>query len=96
MQIHTDFSGYQPAAFRPYRLGALLLKAIRLEYPEYEIWHRNEYEYERDRLAIDLLSGSDFLRRWVDASDSHPSDFEARLQPDERQWEETIRPYLLY
>ena len=37
VQIHTDFSGYRPEAFHPYRLGALLLKSIRLEYPDYPL-----------------------------------------------------------
>lgn len=96
VQIHTDFSGYDPDSFRPYRLGALLLKAIRLENPTLKLWHSNEYEYERERLAIDLLSGGTFLRTWVDDLAARASDFEARLQPDERQWQEIRRPFLLY
>ncbi|MCX8090006.1 MAG: DUF1343 domain-containing protein [Verrucomicrobiae bacterium] len=96
VQIHTDFEGYQPEAFRPYRLGAALLKAIRLEYPDYEIWHRLPYEYETERLAIDLLSGGTFLREWVDARNSTPGDLESRLERDEAAWAETIGPFLLY
>ena len=79
MQVHTDFAGYRPEAFHPYRLGALLLKAIRLEYADYPLWHHNEYEYETERLAIDLLSGGTFLREWVDNPAAQPSDFDARL-----------------
>jgi len=96
VQIHTDFAGYRPEAFRPYRLGAALLKAIRLEYPDYEIWHRLPYEYETERLAIDLLSGGTFLREWVDAPDSTPGDLDARLLRDECAWAEIRRPFLLY
>jgi uncharacterized protein YbbC (DUF1343 family) len=96
VQIHADLADYEPELFRPYRLGALLLKAIRLEYPDYEIWHRLEYEYETDRLAIDLLSGGDFLRRWVDDRSSQAGDFDARLVPDEQAWAESIRSYLSY
>jgi uncharacterized protein YbbC (DUF1343 family) len=96
IQIHTDFAGYRPEAFRPYRLGAALLKAIRLEYPDYEIWHRLPYEYETERLAIDLLSGGTFLREWVDAPDSTPGDLDARLLRDECAWAEIRRPFLLY
>ncbi len=95
VQIHTDFAGYQPGRFWPYRLGALLLKSIRLEYPDYAIWHRLEYEYETDRLAIDLLSGGSFLREWVDNNSAQPGDFEARLAPDEREWARQVRPYLM-
>jgi uncharacterized protein YbbC (DUF1343 family) len=96
VQIHTDFSGYRPAKFHPYRLGALLMKSVRLEYPDYPIWHHLEYEYEVDRLAIDLLSGSSFLREWVDDRSAQPADFEARLAPDERKWAESVRAYLIY
>ena len=96
VQIHTDFAGYQPEEFVPYRLGALLLKAIRLEYPDYDLWHRLEYEYEKNRLAIDLLSGGTFLRHWVDNSSAQSGDFEKRLAPDEQDWAELRRPFLLY
>ena len=96
VQIHTDFAGYRPEEFVPYRLGALLMKAIRLEYPDYDLWHRMEYEYEKNRLAIDLLSGGTFLRHWVDSSSAQPADFEKRLAPDEQAWAELRRPFLLY
>ena len=96
VQIHTDACDYRHETFRPYRLGALLLKAIRLEYPEYPIWHRLEYEYEAERLAIDLLSGGTFLREWVDDLSAKAGDFEARLLKDEREWDEERRGVLMY
>lgn len=96
VQIHTDFAGYRPEAFHPYRLGALLLKAIRLEYPDYPLWHHHEYEYETERLAIDLLSGGTFLREWVDNPAAQPSEFEARLSADEQKWAAIRQPFLMY
>jgi uncharacterized protein YbbC (DUF1343 family) len=96
VQIHTDGDSYRHVAFRPYRVGALLLKAIRLEYPEYEIWHRLPYEYETTRLAIDLLTGGTFLREWVDNPSATSADFESRLTRDERAWLEIRHPFLSY
>ena len=96
VQIHTDFADYQPEKFRPYRLGALLLKCIRLEHPEYELWHRREYEYESSRLAIDLLSGGTFLREWVDDPAAEAADLETRLEADEREWIQRRRQFLTY
>jgi len=96
VQIHTDFAGYRPEGFQPYRLASALLKAIRLEYPDYPIWHHLDYEYETGRLAIDLLSGGTFLREWVDNPAAQPGDFEKRLLADERQWNELRRPFLIY
>jgi uncharacterized protein YbbC (DUF1343 family) len=96
VQVHTDYAGYRTESFRPYRLGALLLKALRLEHPDYELWHRLPYEYETGRLAIDLLSGGAFLREWVDAGSAQPGDFAGRLAVEERAWAEIRRPFLLY
>jgi len=96
VQIHTDTAAYRHHEFKPYRLGALLLKAIRLEYPGHELWHRLPYEYEHERLAIDLLSGGTFLREWVDNASATATDFEARLAPDEQQWSAQRRSFLLY
>ncbi|MDI6827853.1 MAG: DUF1343 domain-containing protein [Armatimonadota bacterium] len=96
IQIHTDNDHYQHEQFKPYRIGALALKAIRLEYPDYKIWHNLPYEYETERLAIDLLSGGTFLREWVDNPSATIGDFEARLRPDEQAWAEIRKPYLLY
>ena len=96
LQIHTDNAGYRHDLFRPYRLVALLLKAVRQQYPGYEIWRDFPYEYETERLAIDLLSGGEFLRTWVDDPDAGPVDFDQRLGRDERLWAEIRKPHLLY
>jgi uncharacterized protein YbbC (DUF1343 family) len=96
LQIHTDGAAYDHARFRPYRLAALLLKAVRLEYPDYAIWRDFAYEYETERLAIDLLSGGTYLREWVDDPAAGPADLEARLEPDEAAWAKSRKPHLLY
>jgi uncharacterized protein YbbC (DUF1343 family) len=96
VQIHTDNRHYRHAQFRPYRLAAALLKAIRLERPDYPIWRHFAYEYETERLAIDLLAGGTFLREWVDDPQATAGDLEARLAPDEAGWAEAVRPSLCY
>ena len=95
-QIHTDSVHYRHDAFRPYRLTALFLKALRLEYPDYDIWRDFPYEYETERLAIDLLSGGTDLREWVDDATTEPGDLDAHLVADEARWAETRAPFLLY
>lgn len=96
IMIHTDNSAYRHEVFKPYRLSALILKALRLEHADYYVWHELPYEYETERLAIDLLSGGTFLREWVDDPSSSPADFDARLLPDEAAWAEIRRPHLMY
>ncbi len=96
MQIHVEEGDYSHAAFRPWRLQALMFKALRMLEPKYPLWRDFPYEYERDRLAIDLLSGSDLLRRWVDDRRSRPADLESRAVADERSWRRERQPFLLY
>ena len=96
IQIHTDNQNYQHDSFFPYRLCALLLKAVRMEYPNYSLWRIFPYEYEPERLAIDLLSGGTFLREWVDNFSSGPEELESRLVNDEKRWLHIRKPYLLY
>jgi uncharacterized protein YbbC (DUF1343 family) len=97
VQIHVeDPTHYNHAAFRPWRLQALAFKAIRRLNRNYLLWRDFPYEYERDRLAIDLINGSEILREWVDDNTSRPGDLDALAQADEREWEETRRPFLLY
>jgi len=96
LQIHTDNDAYRHWEFKPYRLVALLLKALRTQMPDYPIWHTLPYEYETEKLAIDLLSGGTFLREWVDEPEAGPSDLDARLTNDEERWADIRRPYLLY
>jgi uncharacterized protein YbbC (DUF1343 family) len=96
IQIHTDSAHYGHERFRPYRLVALFLKALRLERPDEPIWRDFPYEYEAERLAIDLIDGGTGLRTWVDDPEAEPGDLDSRLQADEAQWREARQPFLLY
>ncbi len=96
LQIHTDNHAYRHERFKPYRIAALLLKAVRLKYPDYPLWRDFPYEYETERLAIDLLAGGTFLREWVDDPAAGPADLEARLVPDETAWTRDRQPFLHY
>jgi uncharacterized protein YbbC (DUF1343 family) len=96
LQIHTDCGAYEHQRFRPYRMACLILKSIRQLYPDYTIWRDFPYEYESQRLAVDLLSGGTFLRQWVDDSEARLEDLEERLLADEAVWSEQREPYLLY
>ena len=96
LQFHTDNAHYRHDRFRPYRLTALLFKALRLEYPDYPLWRDFPYEYESERLAIDLLSGGTDLRDWVDDPAAGPGDLERRLAADEALWLEQTRALRIY
>jgi uncharacterized protein YbbC (DUF1343 family) len=96
IQIHVDDGAYQHEAFRPFRLIALFLKALRRWRPDYEIWRDFPYEYETGKLAIDVINGGPGLREWVDDPAATPADLDAQLVPDERSWAEERRARLIY
>jgi uncharacterized protein YbbC (DUF1343 family) len=96
VQIHTEGPAYNHEAFRPWRLQALAFKAIRRLYPDYPLWRDFAYEYERGKLAIDVINGGPALREWVDDSAAAPADLEALVAPDEQAWDEERRAFLRY
>ncbi|MEI7431184.1 MAG: DUF1343 domain-containing protein [Betaproteobacteria bacterium] len=96
IQIHVEDSSYLHHAFRPWRLQSLAFKAIRRLQPDYLLWRDFAYEYENDRLAIDLINGSTLLREWVDDPASTPEDLDALNREDETFWEAERREFLLY
>lgn len=96
LQIHSEGPYYDHAAFKPWRLQALAFKAIRRLYPDYPIWRDFGYEYEFDRLAIDLINGSPLLREWVDDPATTPADLERAVFADESAWTAAREPFLIY
>ncbi len=94
--IHADGPFYVHEEFRPWRLQALGFKAIRAIHPDYELWRDFPYEYVFDKLAIDVINGSELLRQWVDDPEAAPADLDAVTIPDERAWEEERRRFLIY
>jgi len=96
VQIHVDDPAYDHEQFKPWRLQALAFKSIRCLSPDYPLWRDFGYEYEFDRLAIDLINGSDLLRLWVDDPQSVPADLDALAEADEAAWLAARQPYLLY
>ncbi len=96
IQIHVDDPAYDHEAFQPWRLQALAFKSIRRLWPDYWLWRDFGYEYEFDRLAIDLINGSELLRQWVDDASATPADLDALARIDESAWLASREPFLLY
>ena len=96
VQIHVEDGTYDHGAFRPWRLMALAFKALRRQRPDYELWRDFPYEYEVDRLAIDLINGGELLRQWVDDPEAMPGDLEALAGKDEAAWIAELGEGLLY
>lgn len=96
LHIHVEDGSYNHDTFRPWRLMALAFKAVRSLHPDFELWRDFPYEYERNRLAIDLINGSPLLRQWVDDPAATPADLDALATPDEATWVSERESVLFY
>jgi uncharacterized protein YbbC (DUF1343 family) len=57
-QIHVT----DPIAFKPYRAGLALLQAVMRCHSQSFQWKSPPYEYEHERMPIDLILGDQHLR----------------------------------
>jgi uncharacterized protein YbbC (DUF1343 family) len=96
LMIHAEGPFYDHLAFRPWRLQALAFKAIRRLYRDYPIWRDFPYEYEFERLAIDVINGGPALREWVDNGAAEPGELDAIAGRDEAAWRDEVEDLLLY
>ncbi|ODB96427.1 exo-beta-N-acetylmuramidase NamZ family protein [Candidatus Thiodiazotropha endoloripes] len=97
IQIHVDSEAhYRHGSFKPWRLQALAFKALRQLQPDYPLWRDFPYEYEFERLAIDLINGSGLLREWVDNPDASVEDLDALAMVDEAAWYQATERFKLY
>ncbi len=88
---------YDALACRPYRLIAAILRSVRELHPDLPLWRDPPYEYEPDRLPIDVIAGGPALRRWVDGADGSSWDaWNDRLRADERAWERLTEVFRRY
>ena len=96
VQFHANGEGYKHNVFKPYRLIAGLLKALRQHSADYDIWRYHPYEYELDRKPIDVINGGAGLREWVDDPARDFSDFQIDLTAAEQRWQEERSDFLIY
>jgi len=90
-QIHV----LDQKTFRPYRTAVYILRTVRDLYGAKLQWRLPPYEYETEKLPIDILAGTSRLRIMIDNLEPIAA-FEAWFQADEALFAEQRRPYLLY
>jgi uncharacterized protein YbbC (DUF1343 family) len=56
--------------FRPFKAGAAILTSIYNLYPGFFKWKKPPYEYERKKLPVDILAGTDRLRNDIESGRS--------------------------
>lgn len=91
VQVHVT----DRARFRPFITGVHLLRCIGRRWPGAFDWRREPYEFEEDRLAIDLLAGGAWLRELVETG-GDPAPQERAWAKQLRAFRRTRKRYLLY
>lgn len=81
--------------FKPYRTGLAILQAFGLTHPDRFKWLDPPYEYEMEKLPIDILIGSDTVRHRVE--DGHDIDkIESGWKMELQKYREKREACLLY
>jgi uncharacterized protein YbbC (DUF1343 family) len=82
-------------AFKPVLTGAALIAAFHRATPDRPLWRQPPYEYEHDKLPIDILAGSPRFREQVEAGTSAPRMADS-WRADEDAFRALRAPFLLY
>jgi uncharacterized protein YbbC (DUF1343 family) len=90
-QIHiTDRN-----VIKPYRLGIALVRALCITHPDHFRWLDPPYEYEMEKLPIDILIGSQTIRQMVERGQSIGY-IESGWAHDLEKYRQMRQPLLLY
>jgi uncharacterized protein YbbC (DUF1343 family) len=81
--------------FRSFRAGLSLIQAVRRRWPREFKWKRPPYEYEARKLPIDILCGTDALRRGLERGAS-AAVLERRWRPALARFRKVRARHLLY
>ena len=81
--------------FKPVMTGVALIDMFRRFEPSRFGWRQPPYEYEHDKMPIDILAGSDTLRTQIERG-MPVRDIAASWADDETAFERLRQPYLMY
>jgi len=90
-QIHVT----NRAAFRPVLAGVSLMSEFRRADPERFAWRTPPYEYEHEKMPIDILAGSSELRERIEAG-AAGREIAASWEPSVAEFLDIRRRYLMY
>jgi len=84
-----------PQKIRSYEFILHLLRILKEEYPEEFQWKLPPYEYEYERLPIDIVAGDTKIRQYVEGS-IELEGMKVQWEKEHKTYLDWIKPYLLY
>jgi uncharacterized protein YbbC (DUF1343 family) len=90
-QVHVLERGH----FRPVAAGAALLRQLYSAAPDRFAWRQPPYEYEHEKLPIDVLAGSAVLRGQIEAQ-AAPTEIISSWRDGEERFKTLRQPFMLY
>ncbi len=84
-----------PVAFRPYRTTLALIAEVARLWPDDFAWISPPYEYEMEKMPVDIVTGSDALRKAVSAG-SVIADLDRLATGDQAAWWEETASIRIY
>ncbi len=84
-----------PSRFRPYFTALAFLRAVLQIHPDRFAWRPPPYEYEIERLPIDLILGDKCIREELERGEEIEA-IRDRWEREVRQFLEWRKPYLIY
>lgn len=82
--------------FKPFKTGVAVLKAIHDLYPDHFQWKKPPYEYETEKLPIDILAGTGRLREEIERGETLVR-IEAWWREECARFDKTVRRrFLIY
>ena len=90
-QIHITDIG----AYKPYITSLAIIQAIRTLYPHDFSWRNPPYEYEKEKMPIDLITGDNRIRKAIE-QDLNVEQLEASWKEELDQFREMAQSHFLY
>jgi uncharacterized protein YbbC (DUF1343 family) len=81
--------------FKPFKTGVAILKAIHNTWPREFAWKQPPYEYEEHLMPIDILAGTDRLRKDIESWKGLDA-MEAWWKEEAKAFEKIRKRYLIY
>ncbi len=67
-------------SFRPWHVAQLLMQELYFSDLTDQFWNDSPYEYEFEKLSIDLINGTDLIRKWIEKKGSYQDLLEIESQ----------------